>query len=71
MSLYMSYCRECGEKVDKVRVISAVDGYHYGRCQGCFGHKSVQQYELGPTWEQAARTRRKNKGRKAGERRRG
>ena len=70
MSIYMSYCAECGDKVEKVRVMSASGGPHYGYCQGCFTRESVTQYEIGPTWEQAARMRRKNNGRKAGERQR-
>lgn len=73
MSVYMSYCTECGDKMDKVRVLSISGGPHYGYCQGCFSHKSVVQYEVGPTWEQAERLRRRGhpEGRRPGERRRG
>lgn len=70
MSVYMSYCAECGEKLHKVRVMTESSGLHYGCCQGCFRPKSVKQYEIGPSWEDAARqSRRARAGRpKPGER---
>ena len=70
MSLYMSYCPECSEKLGKVRTMSEISGLHYGYCQGCFRQQSVRQYELGPTWEAAERQRRRSRGPRAGERER-
>lgn len=73
MSVYMSYCAECSGKVEPERIMTETSGSHYGYCQGCFSHKSVKQYEIGPSWEDAARLHRTARaGRpKAGERSRG
>lgn len=73
MSVYMSFCAECSEKTAAQRIITEASASHYGYCQGCFANGAVRQYELGPSWEDAARLRRKARaGRpKAGERSRG
>ena len=61
MSVYMSFCAECSEKTAAQRIITEASASHYGYCQGCFANGAVRQYELGPTWEAAARMRHRNK----------
>ena len=75
MGVLISFCEECREKANGARIMTPITAGRYGYCQGCFRHRAVIQYELGPTWQEAERKRRRErmeerKGRKAGERRR-
>lgn len=74
MGTLMSFCQECREKANASRVMTPVASGRYGYCQGCFRKQTVIQYELGPTWQEAERRRRRErmkerKGRRPGERR--
>lgn len=72
MSVYISYCAACKEKQNGTRALSTSSKEYFGWCQGCMRHTMVTQFELGPTWEEINRARRRARarggGRRAGER---
>lgn len=63
MSIYISLCEDCHAAQSRARIMTAVGREYFGSCQGvCMGAQGrVQQYELGPTWAEMERIRRRKK----------
>ena len=63
MSIYMSLCPGCYARQHAERCLTPIGREYIGSCQGvCMGAQGrVQQYELGPTWAEIERIRRRKK----------
>lgn len=61
MSAYISLCLSCAEKMNRTRILSTASHEFMGRCSQpcCTGLTMVKQYEVGPTYAEAERLRRK------------
>ena len=59
MSAYISLCPGCAEKMNRVRILHGANREFMGTCSQCMNKTVIKQYEIGLTYAEAERRRRK------------
>lgn len=57
--VYMNMCENCSRKIGRLRIVTDASEPFFGRCPQCFLPGKLMRYNIGPTYDEAERRRRK------------